>query len=95
MKISAKFRRKNSVPFAIERLSGVQFRCRVCNMLYYSKKELERHLKKHEGKSQKRDQGVPALDHLTTVKVLYTIDLYDRGRCAYLKLPEGEEYDRP
>jgi len=95
MKLSAKFRRKNGIPFAIERLSGVQFRCRVCNLLYYSRKELERHLKKHEGKSQKNDKSVPAPDHLTTVKVLYTIDLYDRGRSAYLTLPKGEEYDGP
>ncbi|NOY61375.1 MAG: hypothetical protein GXO75_20875 [Calditrichaeota bacterium] len=94
-KISARFRRKNGVPFSIERLSGMQYRCRICNVLYYSEKEISQHLKKHEKVREKRDNHVPQLDHLVSTKVLYTMDLYDRSRAKYLKLSDGEELDEP
>ncbi|NIA31277.1 MAG: hypothetical protein GWP06_15380 [Actinobacteria bacterium] len=94
-KISAKFRRKNGVPFSIERLSGMQYRCRICNALFYSENEMYRHLKKHEKSHEKRDHHVPQLDHLVSTKVLYTLDLYDRGRAKYIKLSDGEELDEP
>ncbi len=71
----------------------MQYRCRVCNALYYSEKDIFRHLKKHEKALEKRDNHVPQLDHLVSVKVLYTLDLYDKGRARYLKLSDGEELD--
>ena len=52
-----------------------------------------RHFKKHEKANEKRDNHVPQLDHLVSTKVLYTLDLYDRGRAKYLKLSDGEELD--
>ncbi len=37
----AKFRIRKGVPFAAERFSGVQYRCRVCNRMFLEKEELD------------------------------------------------------
>jgi len=94
-RISAKFRTKNGIPYAIERLNGTQYRCRICNQVFYYQNELYKHLRTHSGEKVKVSAHAPKLDHNLEVKVIYTLDLYDHGRSKYLKLGEGEEYDNP
>jgi len=45
MKLSAKFRERDGIPFAIEKPTGTQFRCGVCGKVFYHRNELEKHLK--------------------------------------------------
>jgi len=42
--IRAKFRKRNGVPYAVERLAGMQYRCRVCNEVFINKEKFDRHL---------------------------------------------------
>ena len=96
-KIHARFRKRHGVPYAIEQLSGKQFRCRHCNEVYFSEKELVRHL------ANVRDSGTPskirvspaspALSSSVSLTVLYTYDILDKMKRKWLKLKTGEIYD--
>jgi uncharacterized C2H2 Zn-finger protein len=96
-KIHARFRRFHGVPYAIERLSGKQFRCRHCNKVFFSEKELQRHIavvQDHgEDSNHKVAQTCPALSSSISLSVLYTYDLWDRMKKEWLKLRPGEIYD--
>jgi len=96
-KIHAKFRKRHGVPYAIEQLSGRQFRCRHCNRLFIREKELEAHLKglatsDKRGKT-KVSSNVPDLSTTIEVRVLYTYDIVDKMKRQWLKLKSGDQYD--
>jgi len=96
-KIHAKFRKRHGVPYAIEQLSGRQFRCRHCNEIFFSDKELDRHIssvRDAEGKSSRRlSPATPALSSSISVNVLYTYDILDKMKKKWLRLKIGEVYD--
>jgi hypothetical protein len=96
-KIHARFRKRYGIPYAIEQLSGKQFRCRHCNEVFFSEKELVCHI------ASVRDSGVlskynvspasPALSSSISLTVLYTYDILDKMKRKWLKLKPGEIYD--
>ena len=96
-RIHAKYRRRRGVPYAIEQLSGRQYRCRHCNEVFIYEKELDAHirdvLRSAEDACKTRASGVPSLSSTISVRVLYTYDIMDRMKRQWLKLKSGDEYD--
>jgi uncharacterized C2H2 Zn-finger protein len=96
-KIHAKFRKRQGVPYAIEQLCGRQFRCRHCNEVFLTEKELDRHIKnalKSDDRNKFRvDSSTPKLSSNIMVKVFYSYDLTDKIKQQWLKLKKGDEYD--
>lgn len=96
-RIHAKFRKRNGVPYAIEQLSGRQFRCRHCNEVFLSEKELDRHIRqvlKIDGKGKSKPcREAPELSTSVNVRTLYTYDIMDRMKKRWVKLKRGDEYD--
>jgi hypothetical protein len=95
--IHAKFRKRRGIPYAIEQLSGVQYRCRHCNTVFLREKEMDVHLEhvlRSKEKSKSRvSKEVPELSSTTDVRVLYTYFLPDRLKRPWLKLKKGDVYD--
>jgi len=96
-RIHAKFRRRNGVPYAIEQLSGRQLRCRHCNEVFLSEKELDYHirrlLKSDDKAKSKVCREAPDLSTSVNVRTLYTYDIMDTMKKKWLKLKRGDEYD--
>jgi len=93
--LKVKFRKRNGVPFAVERLSGVQYRCRACNELFLEKEALERHLesKIENHRLNKLSAEAPQLNMNLMIKVIYIEDLLDSLKKEYLH--GRDEYDNP
>ena len=89
-KLTAKLRIKNKVPFAIETLTGQQFRCGVCGKIYYHRDELDRHLQLERNKEVKKLQ-FPELDRNIRVSVIYTQDIRDLTNPRYPRLVRGDK----
>jgi len=94
--VRVKLRRRNGVPFAIERLAGIQYRCRACNTVFLTRKELDRHLDvESRGRFELEPSPVtPKLGSNTSVRVLYAIDVTDRLKKNFMK-GEDDRYDDP
>lgn len=96
-RIHAKFRKRKGVPYAIEQLSGRQFRCRHCNEVFIYEKELESHVRQVLKSKPKSSIGVspdvPELSSTTETRVLYTYDIMDKMKRQWLKMKSGDEYD--
>jgi hypothetical protein len=96
-RIHAKFRKRYGIPFAIEQLSGRQFRCRHCNEVFFTEKEMDRHIKsvvRFDDKNKFRvNLSSPKLSSNIFVKVFYAYDLTDKIKRQWLKLKKGDEYD--
>ena len=64
-KIHVRFRKRMGVPYAIEQFSGKQFRCRHCNTVFFTERELDAHvrstLSKKPGARLKLSPAVPQL----------------------------------
>jgi len=95
--IHAKFRRRHGVPFAIEQVSGRQFRCRHCNTVFYTEKQIDAHLRKVANTSGKTkvpiDPMTPPLSRTVEVRLLYTYDIKDHLQRKWLRLKRGDTYD--
>ncbi|MGB9772823.1 MAG: hypothetical protein ACP5JH_07190 [Bacteroidota bacterium] len=92
--VRVKLRRRKGAPFAIERLAGIQYRCRACNTVFLTREELDRHL---DGESQGRlnldpSPVAPKLGSNISVRVLYAIDVTDRLKKNFMK-GEDDQYD--
>ena len=90
--LKVKFRKRKGVPYAIERLSGTQYRCRACNKLFLEKDELDRHL---EAKVDAHRIGTPSgeapkLDENLLIKAIYVQDIIDSLKKDYIN---HDEYD--
>jgi hypothetical protein len=94
--LKVKFRKRRGIPFSIERLSGVQYRCRACNKVFLKREELEAHLESQmESHRLCRSSGeAPKLGENLTVKVLYALDLLDNLKKEYFR-SEQDEYGEP
>jgi uncharacterized C2H2 Zn-finger protein len=70
--LKVKFRKRKGVPFAVERLSGVQYRCRACNKLFLEKDELDRHLdaKIENHRFERPSEEAPKLNENLLLKVI-------------------------
>ena len=95
--IHAKFRKRRGVAYAIEQLSGRQFRCRHCNTVFFREKDLDAHIEhvlESKDKSKSRvSPEAPELSTTTDVHVLYTYEISDRLKRQWLKLKKGDVYD--
>lgn len=94
--LKVKFRKRNGVPFAVERLSGVQYRCRACNELFLEKEALEIHLdaKIESHRFSRPSTEAPQLNMNLMIKVIYIEDLLDSLKKEYIKHGR-DEYDDP
>lgn len=96
-KIHAKFRKRQGIPYAIEQLCGRQFRCRHCNEVFLTERELDRHIKSLINSDDKNkfriNISTPRLSSNILVKVFYAYDLTDKIKSRWLKLKKGDEYD--
>lgn len=91
-KLTVKLRIKNGVPFAIETLTGLQFRCGVCGKVYWHREELDRHLISE--KSNLADNNklqFPELDKNISVRVIYSQDIRDLTNPKYPRLVHGDK----
>ncbi len=91
MKLSAKFRVKNGVPFSIEKLQGTFFRCGVCGKTYNTRKEIEKHLKNEKPGSDTKLK-FPELFSNVSVNVLYIRDIRDVTNSKFPKLNKGDKF---
>jgi uncharacterized C2H2 Zn-finger protein len=95
--IHARFRKRRGVPYAVEQLSGRQFRCRHCNTVFFREKDLDKHIERIPNLRDKSKPRVspeaPELSTTTDVRVLYTYDISDRLKRQWLKLRKGDVYD--
>ncbi|MFA3783260.1 C2H2-type zinc finger protein [Melioribacteraceae bacterium 4301-Me] len=80
---------KNKIPFAIETLSGKQYRCGVCGKIYFNRDELEVHLQKEKIVDYK-NLRFPELDRNVTISLIYTQDIRDLTNPKYPKLVKGD-----
>jgi hypothetical protein len=94
--LKVKFRKRNGIPFAVERLSGIQYRCRACNKIFFEKKELDAHLESEveNHRSRKSSVEAPKTGENLTIRVLYALDLLDSLKREYFR-SEREEYGEP
>jgi hypothetical protein len=89
-KLTVKLRIKNKVPFAIETLTGLQFRCGVCGKVFWHRDELDRHLQNEASADNKKLQ-FPELDRNISVRVIYTQDIRDLTNPKYPRLVKGDK----
>lgn len=89
-KMTAKLRIKDKIPFAIETLTGKQFRCGICGHVYFHREELERHLLKEKLPKYENPQ-FPELDRNILVSVIYTQDIRDLTNPKYPRLQRGDK----
>jgi hypothetical protein len=96
-RIHAKYRKRRGVPYAIEQLSGRQYRCRHCNEIFFSEKHLDIHIRNVSSVDDSAKKHVapacPALSSSVLVSALYTYDLTDKMKKQWLKLKKDDEYD--
>jgi len=96
-RIHAKFRKRKGVPYAVEQLSGKQFRCRHCNTVLLYEREFDAHVRtlvhSQEKGRTKVKVATPEISSSLNVRVLYTYDIMDKMKKQWLKLKDGDEYD--
>lgn len=96
-RIHAKYRKRRGVPYAVEQLSGRQYRCRHCNEIFFNEKSLDAHINNviaADDSAKKRiSPACPALSSSVQVSALYTYDLTDKMKKQWLKLRKDDEYD--
>ncbi len=91
-KLTAKLRTKNKVPFAIETLTGLQFRCGICGKVYWHREELERHLETEDSTTvDYKKLQFPELDRNISVRAIYTQDIRDLTNPKYPRLVKGDK----
>ncbi len=82
-KIKAKYREMFGQQYAIEQLSGKQYRCRHCNEVFYGEHELINHIKRTNCDKAKK-MSVPEENMSVNVTVIYTTDFKDELKRKYL-----------
>ena len=94
-KIDVRFRKYKEVPFSIEKLSGVQYRCRMCNRVFLDKKTLMAHLETEaqQNESPTVHSEAPQIGQAVRVSVLYTQDVRDVLHKEFLKLAPNVTFD--
>ena len=95
-KLTVKLRIKNGVPFAIEKLTGTQFRCGVCGKVFWDRSELDRHLDKEKGfKADNKKLYFPEFDRNISLNAIYSGDLRDLTNPKYPRLVKGDKLFKP
>lgn len=89
MKLTARFRIKNNVPFAIERVSGLQYRCGLCGKVFFDRKVLDKHLLSEKSTVPEKLQ-FPELERNVSISVIYTQDIRDLTNAEYPRLNKGD-----
>lgn len=89
-KLIAKLRIKDKIPFAIETLTGKQYRCGVCGKVYFKREELDKHLLSEKLVANQKLQ-FPELDRNITVSVIYTQDIRDLTNPKFPRLQKGDK----
>ncbi len=89
-KISAKLRVKNKIPFAIETLTGKQYRCGVCGSIFFNRNELDKHLEKEKTNKYTKIK-FPVLDKNISISVIYSQDIRDLTNSKYPRLVRGDK----
>ena len=85
--IRAKFRKRNGVPYAVERLTGVQYRCRICNEVFINEEKFDRHLREEITGSSKIgvSKKCPNMHDTITSVVYYAEDVLNALKTANVK----------
>lgn len=79
--IKAKYRIKDDVPFTIEKVVGIQYRCLLCNKIFYKEKELQQHiLRKNTNCNEHKNSKTPKHLENINVSIIYTEDIVDKIR---------------
>lgn len=92
--LKVKFRKRKGIPYAVERLSGTQYRCRACNRVFLEREELDSHLNaKTDAHNVGKPSGeAPKLNENLLTRVIYIQDIIDSLKKDYIK---HDEYDDP
>ena len=91
-KLTVKLRIKNGIPFAIETLTGLQFRCGVCGKVFWHREELEKHLETERSSDVNyKKLAFPELDKNISVRAIYTQDIRDLTNPKYPRLVKGDK----
>lgn len=84
--IKAKYRIKNGIKYSIENLCGRQYRCHHCGYIFYSEKEIFRHLEFiNKQQDITRKNKIPKLYDNISVNLLYSEDIKDELKQNSLK----------
>jgi len=76
--IKVKYRAKENIKYAIEQFTGKQYRCLKCNNIFYSDKELFRHIRRCKLiKEENKHIKFPQLNDSVKSILLYTDDIID------------------
>jgi threonine aldolase len=94
--IKVKFRKRYGIPFSVERLTGIQFRCRLCNQIFINENDFNKHII-HEFRNQvsaKINQKCPKLHDMVNCMVYYSEDVLDALKSSKIKrLKKDDIYD--
>jgi hypothetical protein len=88
-KLVVKLRIKDEIPFAIETLSGKQYRCGVCGKVFFKREELDRHLRSEKFIDNQKLQ-FPEFDRNINISVIYTQDIRDLTNPKFPRLQKGD-----
>jgi len=89
-KVTVKLRIKYGIPFAIETLTGLQFRCGVCGKVFWHRDELDKHLLR-ETPADSNKLHFPELDNNISLRAIYTQDIRDLTNPKYPRLVKGDK----
>lgn len=89
-KLSVKLRIKNGIPFAIETLTGLQYRCGICGKVFWQRNELERHIANESPVDSKKYQ-FPEINRNISVRAIYVQDIRDLTNPKYPRLMCGDK----
>ncbi|MBM4159447.1 MAG: hypothetical protein FJ216_11820 [Ignavibacteria bacterium] len=79
--IKAKYRSKKNVRYSIENFTGKQYRCLHCNNVYYTEKEIAKHIAAlDKNNNNVICNKIPKLFETVKVKILYTEDIKDEDK---------------
>lgn len=91
-KVIVKLRTKNDIPFAIETLTGIQFRCGVCGKVFWKREEIEKHLNFEKSKNiDKSNLQFPEFDKNISIRAIYSQDIRDLTNPKYPRTVKGDK----
>lgn len=94
--IKARFRKRSGIPYAFERFTGHQYRCRLCNAVFYNEQKFESHLNAEVrlNAGKKVDKKCPKINESVMALIYYSEDILNAFKAVNVKrFKKGEVYD--